>query len=198
MQGLRHQQLTLHSSGHLGASRNVVLVREGTIAIPDPDPRVTSRFGVRLVSVGVPAVDLGDRESFGGETPDQEQAQALARALHGQGVTADRPAGLVALGGVGWRAVEAVIALGPAIDRVAFVGLRVPEQPLAQSDVEILLRRIEPEVLLVPGEHGEGADALAWITQRLPEGRASRAEGGSLPAVWPALMEHLTVGVGAE
>lgn len=186
-------QITYRSSGAVGADRTVVLVREGSITVGDPDPSLSSSFGVRLVSMGVPAVSLSDHEAFGGETPDEEQSTAVADLMREQGVSPDRPAGMIALGAVGWRAAEAAVMMGPAIDRIAFVDVSVPVAPLARTDVADLLTRLEAKLLVVAGESEQASADAAWIVEH-SEGARRASAVGTLADVWSAVLAHVAPG----
>lgn len=188
------------SFGTPGAPRTVALVRWGPVATTDPDPMTTARRDIRLITLAVKELGISDPEAYGGETPDEEHAQALATLLVEEGASLEQPMGLVGYGEAGWRAASAAAILGDAVDRLALVDVPRVEDPLGHSDAVEILGRIRAATLVIGarGESSVGEDDARWIAAACarPEVEIVDDTGRiSLATVWGRVLDHTAPGV---
>ncbi|MCK6067673.1 MULTISPECIES: hypothetical protein [Microbacterium] len=188
------------SAGALAAPRCVLVVRSGAIATTDPAPLVTAEHHVRLLLIAVDEPELDDPPTFGGETPAGSTAAEVLALLREE--VPDGPVGVVGERAAALFAVALAAALGDRADRLALVGVPLPETGLARDLVSDALARVAADTLVVNDSADEAApeDAARWYAERLPHARAdvlSREAAGALDgrlgltAVWPRVLAHV-------
>src|SRR6187551_827058 len=114
--------------GAPGAVRTVIVVRTGATAMLDPDPPATAARAVRVVVVGLADEDLQDPATFGGGTPAETMATALAELVRSQ--AGETPVGVVGVGATGVLVLLLAAELGDGVDRLALIAVPAPETPI--------------------------------------------------------------------
>lgn len=195
-------ELGYRSFGAPGAPRAVFVLRTGDVATTDPDARVTSAFDVRVVAVGLDAPELEDPPVFGGQTPAGLTVEALRALLEREAPGAT--VGLVGERSAGPIAIYLAAAMGPAVDRLAIVGVQSPSDPLSRDLRTPLLDHLDAEVLVIVGGDGPADESDAdWYVERMRSAEAEVVpadEIGSvnghvtLTSVWDRVLAHVAPG----
>ena len=184
-------RLEFRSFGAAGAPRTVLVLRVGAVALIDPDPAVTLDHDVRLMAVQLDEVELDDPPTFGGETPAESTATALADLVRREvpgaviGVVAERDA------------VPLAVALAAAstdlIDRLAHVDARVPDSALVADLLAEESAAVAASALVVAADDDE--TTARWYADGLGSAEVRLVTAGeigvSLTSVWDAVLSHV-------
>jgi pimeloyl-ACP methyl ester carboxylesterase len=180
-------EIDFRSFGALGGSRTVLVLRTGEVALVDPGPGVTRDRDVRLLTVRLDDAELDDPPVFGGETPAESTADAvadLARREAGEalvGVVADRNTASLAVA-LAARATDLVGSL-------ALVGATVPDEALVAELLGEELGRITAPTLVL-GDADDPA-AAQWYADRLRSAEVELMPAPGLPDAWPQVLARL-------
>jgi hypothetical protein len=195
--------ISYRATGSISADRLIAVVRTGAAALDDPLPGATGGRDIRVLLVRMPLIGFDDPEAFGGETPDEEHAEALIELLRTEGATPEAPIGLVGVGEVGWRAIAAAAALGGIVDRLALVAVAPPETSLDREDAAGLLSEVTAKTLIMNGRDDDQApsSAASWLKKSRGDARVEMVprEGRlALSTVWDRVLTHVAPGTKAR
>jgi pimeloyl-ACP methyl ester carboxylesterase len=180
-------EIDFRSFGVLGGARTVLVLRTGAVALVDPGPGVTRHRDVRLLTVRLDDAELDDPPVFGGETPAESTADAVAdlgrREAGGAliGVVADRSTASLA--------VALAARASDLVGRLALVGAEVPDEALVADLLGEELARIAAPTLVV-GAADDPASAQ-WYAERLRSAEVELVAAPGLPDSWPQVLAHL-------
>lgn len=187
------------SIGPAGASRTVLVVRSGALAMTDPAPHVTAEHGCRLLLVEVEGAQLDDPPTFGGETPAGSTAAEVLALLDEE--VPDGSVGLVGERAAALLAVALAAVLGRRVDRLALVAVPLIDDALARDVLtETLSHVTAPTVVFSAAQDAASpVPAADWCADRLPLGRvevvadeAGTSDGRlALSDVWDRVLGHV-------
>lgn len=189
--------LEFRSFGTPGAARTVVLLRLGGVTVDDPLPSATARHDIRVLAIGLTADDLDDPAAYRGQSPAESSTISVIGLIDAH--SRDAVVGLVGVGAAGGVAVRVAAAHGDRVDRLALVGVPVPETP-AERDLEAdVLRELPAATLIVNGEHDPDAasDAASFYGDLVPDAdvelvprRRSGDDRLALADAWESVLAH--------
>lgn len=209
-------RLSFRTFGRAGADRLVVLVGLGDSVVGDPAPSITASRVVRVVAVTLDRGAIDDPGTFGGATPAEQTAAALADLVRDQlrvdtddrtANPADEPdaaggdptAGVIAYHDVADVVLRAVARLGHTVDRLALVAVPAPAEPLDRDDLAEVMASVPAKTLILNGQKDEAAGnaAATWFRDNLASARVEMLPGVtrvSLADVWARVLSHLAPG----
>lgn len=186
--------------GSVAPSRTVVVLREGAVAVSDPDARITARRDVRVLAVRVGQDDASDA-AYGTEAPGSAAMIALADVVRDEALIDADTVGVVGVGQAGPEAVMLAAHLGRTADRLALVAAPRPESPLERHLGEELLAQVSADTLVLVGadDPDAGTDAARWHAAHLARAcveRVALRPGSldrrlSLTDVWERVLAHV-------
>jgi pimeloyl-ACP methyl ester carboxylesterase len=200
-------QIEYRSAGPLGASRTVLVVRSGAVALTDPDPHVTAGHGSRLLLVDVDAPELNDPPTFGGQTPAAATAAQVLALVREEVPTGS--VGIVGERGAAMFAVALAAALPDRVDRLALVAVPLPDGGLACDLMTATLARVAADTIVINAAEDAAAppETARWYAERLPSARiepvtrdADHTLDGrlALADVWPDVLGHVGAASAAD
>lgn len=185
-------EIDFRSFGALGGSLTVLVLRTGEVALVDPGPGVTRDRDVRLLTVRLDDAELDDPPVFGGETPAESTADAVADLARREaggariGVVADRNTASLA--------VALAARAGDLVASLALVGAMVPDEALVADLLGEELARIAAPTLVL-GD-ADAPDAAQWYAERLRSAEVELVPTPGLPDAWPQVLAHLAPALG--
>jgi hypothetical protein len=195
-------QIDYRSAGAAGAARTVVVLRRGALALNDPDPAATAAGDVRLLLLHLDDAEIDDPPAFGGETPAQSTAQAIADLVAGD---ASGPWAIVAERETSALAFAVVARAGGTVDRVALVAPEPPGSPLARDVLAQVLAGCGAEVLVVAADTDPASvDGARWFAATLADCRRAEVARSDVHSpdgrlglgdAWPQVLAHVAAGV---
>lgn len=158
------------STGSPGAARVVVLLREGSTALVDPDAAVTRRRDVRVVMVRVDDVEV--RELGGSSRMSAARATVAALESLLSDLVPEATFALVGVGAVGEVAVRLASDSSERIDRLVLVAVPTPATALDRDDLGPVLAGVAAKTLILNGQRDPDAAAAAAEFHRAGIGSA--------------------------
>jgi pimeloyl-ACP methyl ester carboxylesterase len=193
-------EIEYRSAGPAGASRTVMVLRSGALALLDPAPHLTAHHDLRLLLVEVEAPEMDDPPTFGGETPAGSTAAEVLALLR-----EEVPSGAVSLVGERSAAMFAVAlaaTLGGRVDRLALVAAPLPDGGLACDLMAATLARVPADTVVINAAEDATApeSSAQWYADHLPSARADIVTPAgvhtldgrlALSHVWDRVLDHL-------
>lgn len=152
-------ELDYASVGSPGAARVVVVLREGALALTDPEPAVTHRRDLRLVMVRVDDDEVAELGGSSGMSAARATVEALASLL--RDLVPEPTFALLGVGATGEVAVRLAGTLPGRVDRMVLIAAPAPAATLDRDGLLPVLARVEAKTLILNGQRDPDAASAA-------------------------------------